>query len=56
MLVLADRGLYGFNLWEQATSTGADLAFRVKSTLPPHHEQTLSDGSWIASIKPASGT
>ncbi|MHB1734888.1 MAG: transposase [Ferrimicrobium acidiphilum] len=56
MLVLADRGLYGFNLWEQATSTGADLLFRVKSTLSPHHEQTLSDGSWIASIRPNSGT
>ena len=56
MLVLADRGLYGFNLWEQATSTGADLLFRVKSTLSPHHEQTLSDGSWIASIRPTSGT
>ena len=55
MLVLADRDLYGFNLWEQATSTGADLLFRVKSTLSPHHEQTLSDGSWIASIRPTSG-
>ena len=56
MLVLADRGLYGFNLWEQATSTGADLLFRVKSILSPCHEQTLADGSWIASIKPTSGT
>ncbi|MEX6431172.1 IS4 family transposase, partial [Ferrimicrobium acidiphilum] len=40
----------------QATSTGADLLFRVKSTLSPCHEQTLADGSWIASIKPTSGT
>jgi len=52
---LADRGLYGFNLWEQASSTGADLLFRVKSTLSPRHEQTLADGSWIGSIKPTSG-
>ncbi|MGC8465627.1 MAG: IS4 family transposase [Acidimicrobiales bacterium] len=56
MLVLADRGLYGFDLWGKAADTGADLLFRVKSTLSPHHEQTLEDGSWIASIKPTSGT
>ncbi|MGC9156291.1 MAG: IS4 family transposase [Ferrimicrobium sp.] len=55
MLVLADRGFYGFDLWEEATDTGADLLFRVKSTLSPRHEQTLADGSWIASIKLTSG-
>ena len=28
MLVLADRGFYGFRLWEQAAATGADLSDR----------------------------
>lgn|GEM_PF-6420588 len=54
--MLANRGLYGFNLWAKAVDTGADLLFRVKSTLSPRYEQMLADGSWIASIKPISGT
>ncbi len=29
MLLLADRGFYGFRLWTQAAATGADLAWRV---------------------------
>src|SRR6478735_8964066 len=41
MLVLADRGLYGFKLWSQAAGTGADLLWRVKTTLRPRHVQTL---------------
>ncbi len=52
MLVLADRGFYGFRLWQQAASTGADLLWRVKSTLRPHHLQTFDDGSWLAQIIP----
>ena len=50
MLVLADRGLYGFKLWSQAAGTGADLLWRVKTTLRPRHVQTLPDGSWLARI------
>ncbi|MGW9026646.1 hypothetical protein ACWGQ5_21135 [Streptomyces sp. NPDC055722] len=30
MLVLADRGFHGFDLWRAATATGADLLWRVK--------------------------
>ena len=55
MLVLADRGVYGFNLWEKAVNTGADLLFRVKTNLSPRHEETLADGSFIASIAATSG-
>ena len=56
MLVLADRGLYGFKLWSQAAATGADLLWRVKTTLPPRHLETLPDGSWLARIVATSGT
>jgi hypothetical protein len=55
MIVFCDRGLYGFDLWSSAASTGADLVFRVKSTISPRHIETLSDGSWLGLIKPTSG-
>ena len=55
MLVLADRGLYGFKLWSQAAATGADLLWRVKSTLRPRAVETLPDGSWLARIVATSG-
>ncbi len=48
MLVLADRGLYGFKLWSQAAETSADLLWRVKTTLRPRHVETLPDESWLA--------
>jgi hypothetical protein len=55
MLVLADRGFYGFRLWQQATTTGADLLWRVKTNLRPRYLETLTDGSWLARIVPTSG-
>jgi len=33
MLCLADRGFYGFEFWEKARATGAELAWRVKANL-----------------------
>ena len=56
MLVLADRGFYGFRLWQQAAATGADLLWRVKTNLRPRYQETLADGSWLAQIAPSSGT
>ncbi|MDT2006950.1 IS4 family transposase [Rhodococcus jostii] len=55
MLLLADRGLYGFDMWTRAAATGADLLWRVNSTLSPRHLETLDDGSWLAQIVPTSG-
>lgn len=55
MLLLADRGFYGFEMWTRAAATGADLLWRVKSTLAPHHIETLEDGSWLGQIIPTSG-
>lgn len=54
-LVLADRGFYGFRLWEQAAATGADLLWRVGKNLKPRHVETLPDGSWLAQISLSSG-
>lgn len=55
MLALADRGFYGFRLWQQAAATGADLLWRAKTNLKPTYLETLADGSWLAQIKPTSG-
>lgn len=55
MLLLADRGFYGFDMWTRAAATGADLLWRVKSTLSPKHLEILEDGSWLAQIIPTSG-
>jgi len=55
MLLLADRGFYGFDMWTRAAATGADLLWRVKSTLSPRHLETLDVGSWLARIVPTSG-
>ena len=37
IVALADRGLYGFPIWQRACATGADLLWRVKSTPRAHH-------------------
>jgi Insertion element 4 transposase N-terminal/Transposase DDE domain len=52
MLCLADRGFYGFGLWNQARATGAELLWRVKSNIGLPREQTLPDGSYLTSIYP----
>lgn len=54
-LLVADRNFYGFRLWQQAAATDADLLWRVGKNLKPRHLQTLTDGSWLAQIKPSSG-
>jgi hypothetical protein len=56
VLVLADRGFYGFRLWTQAAATGADLLWRVKTNVRPRYQETLADGSWLATIIPTPGT
>ena len=52
MLCLADRGFNGFEHWEQASATGAQLLWRcaVNRNLPV--EQTLADGSYLSRIRP----
>lgn len=53
MLVLADRGFCGFGLWARAAATGADLLWRVKTSVRPTPIKDLDDGSWLAEIRPS---
>ncbi|SBP86584.1 IS4 family transposase [Thiomonas delicata] len=50
MLVLADRGFYGFKLWQIACATGAKLAWRVPSTSKLPIEKALPDGSYLSTV------
>ena len=52
MLCMADRGFNGFEHWEQASATGAQLLWRcgVNRSLPV--EQLLDDGSYLSTIRP----
>jgi hypothetical protein len=50
MLLLADRGFYGWRLWRLAAGTGADLLWRVQSGVRLPVVRELPDGSWLARI------
>jgi hypothetical protein len=51
MLCLADRGFFGYELWNQAVATGADLLWRVKSTLNLGSLKPLPDGSYLGKLR-----
>lgn len=53
MLCLADRNFFGFQLWVQARSTGADLLWRIKTNIRLPREQPLADGSYLSRIYPS---
>lgn len=50
MLVAADRGFFSFELWRQATQTGADLLWRVTSNQDLAVEEHLEDGSYLSRV------
>lgn len=50
MLCLADRNFYGFELWNLAKSTDADLLWRVKKNLRLPCEEKLTDGSYLSRV------
>jgi len=52
MLCLADRGFNGFEHWEQAAATGAQLLWRCASTRDLPVQQLLADGSYLSTIGP----
>jgi len=54
MLLLADRGYYGYELWSSACATGARLAWRVNSNLKLPVTQPLPDGSYLSAVFAAS--
>lgn len=53
MLCLADRYFFGFDFWQQAQSTEADLLWRVKKNLQLPCEKRLADGSYLSRIYPS---
>ena len=53
MLCLADRLFFGFDLWNQARATGADLLWRIKKNVRLPIEKSLEDGSYLSHIYPS---
>lgn len=56
VVLMADRGFYGFGYWQRAAATGADLLWRVKKHIKPTLVETLEDGTWIGEIRQSRGT
>jgi hypothetical protein len=52
MLVLADRGFYGYDMWRRARQSGADLLWRVQTRYHLPVEQALPDGSYRSTLLP----
>ncbi|MFF7231766.1 IS4 family transposase [Streptomyces sioyaensis] len=50
MLVMADRGITGFGLWQAASGTGADLLWRVRKNVVLPVLEHLGDGSYLSQI------
>jgi hypothetical protein len=50
MLLLADRGFVGFDLWRKAQASGAELLWRTKTNAVLPVLQALPDGSYLSQI------
>jgi hypothetical protein len=50
VLLLADRGFAGFDLWRQAAATGASLLWRTKTNAVLPVLQALADGSYLSEL------
>jgi len=50
MLLLADRGFFGVDLWQTAAATGADLLWRVRKDIVLPVIEQLPDGSYLTEI------
>jgi Transposase DDE domain len=53
MLCLADRNFLGYQLWQQAQASGAELLWRGKKHLRLARETELADGSYLSRIYPS---
>ena len=53
MLCLADRGLDGYDYWQAATASGAELLWRCKISRKLPVIKPLSDGSYLSVIYPS---
>jgi len=50
MMCLADRNFYGFELWNKARASKADLLWRVKKNLGLPCEKRLVDDSYLSTV------
>ncbi len=50
MLLIADRGFYGFDLWRRAAESGAELLWRTKSNHRLDVDERLEDGSYVSKL------
>ncbi len=50
MLCIADRGVFGYELWEQARESGAELLWRAKSNYRIETVKELADGSYLGNV------
>jgi len=55
MLCLADRGIFSYELWNQARGTGAALLWRIKKNMVLPGEKRFPDGSYLSRIYPSPG-
>jgi hypothetical protein len=53
MLCLADRQFFGFEMWQLACATGADLLWRMKKNMRMACEKRLPDGSYLSHVYPS---
>lgn len=50
MLIIADRGYYAYDLWQQFMVTGASLLWRVTAGIKLPVTEILADGSYLSEI------
>lgn len=50
MLVMADRNFYSYSAWQKASQTGADVLWRVQSSLKLPVVTALPDGSYLSVV------
>jgi hypothetical protein len=50
MLLMADRGFFGYQFWNDSAATGADLLWRVKWDMVLPRLTELADGSYLSEI------
>ena len=55
MLLLVDRGFPGYELWQSAQVTRAQLCWRTKSNAVLPVTQSLADGSYLSVLRPPRG-
>lgn len=51
MLLLADRGFTGYDLWQTAATTGADLLWRASNSFNLPVREELPDGSYLSHLR-----